>query len=50
MYEAARLAGARRVILASTNHAVGYYPLKDDPYKAIYEGRLAEVQASVQDA
>jgi nucleoside-diphosphate-sugar epimerase len=44
VYEAARLAGARRVILASTNHAVGFYPLKDDPYKAIYEGRLAEVR------
>ena len=44
VYEAARLAGARRVILASTNHAVGFYPLKDDPYKAIYDGRLAEVR------
>ena len=44
VYEAARLAGAGRVILASTNHAVGFYPLKDDPYKAIYEGRLAEVR------
>ena len=44
VYEAARLAGARRVILASTNHAVGFYPLKDDPYKAIYDGRLGEVR------
>ena len=44
VYEAARLAGARRVILASTNHAVGFHPLKDDPYKAIYDGRLAEVR------
>jgi nucleoside-diphosphate-sugar epimerase len=40
MYEAARLAGATRVILASTNHVVGYYPMKQDPYNAIYEGRL----------
>ena len=32
------------MILASTNHAVGFYPLKDDPYKAIYDGRLAEVR------
>lgn len=44
VYEAARLAGARRVVFASTNHAVGYYPMKDDPYKAIYDGRLSEVR------
>ena len=44
VYEAARIAGARRVVLASTNHVVGYYPLKDDPYKAIYDGRLGEVR------
>ena len=44
VYEAARLAGARRVILASTNHAVGFHPLKDDPYRAVYEGRLGEVR------
>ena len=44
VYEAARRAGARRVILASSNHVVGFYPLKDDPYRAIYEGRLGEVR------
>ena len=44
VYEAARLAGAKRVVLASTNHVVGFYPLKDDPYKAIYDGRLSEVR------
>ena len=44
VYEAARLAGAKRVILASTNHTVGFFPLKDDPYRAIYEGRLDEVR------
>jgi nucleoside-diphosphate-sugar epimerase len=44
VYEAARQAGARRVILASTNHVVGYHPLKDDPYRAVYEGRLEEVR------
>ena len=44
VYESARQAGARRVILASTNHVIGYYPLKDDPYKAIYDGRLSEVR------
>ena len=44
VYEAARQSGTRRVILASTNHAVGFFPLKDDPYRAIYEGRLGEVR------
>ena len=44
VYEAARLAGARRVVFASTNHVVGFYPLKEDPYKAIYDGRLGEVR------
>ncbi len=44
VYEAARLAGVKRAILASTNHVVGYYPMKQDPYKAIYDGRLSEVR------
>lgn len=44
VYEAARTAGARRVVLASTNHVVGFFPMKDDPYKAIYDGRLGEVR------
>ena len=44
VYEAARLAGVRRVILASSNHVVGGYPMKQDPYKAIYEGRLSQVR------
>ncbi len=44
VYEAARQSGARRVILASSNHVIGYYPLKDEPYRAIYEGRLSQVR------
>ncbi len=44
VYEAARQSGAQRVILASTNHTVGFHPLRDEPYKAIYEGRLSEVR------
>ena len=27
-------AGVKRVVFASTNHVVGYYPEKDDPYRA----------------
>jgi NAD+ dependent glucose-6-phosphate dehydrogenase len=42
--EASREAGVKRVIFASTNHVVGFYPLKQDPYKAIYDGRLGEVR------
>lgn len=41
--EACREAGVRRVVFASTNHVVGYYPEKDDPYKAVFEGRIDEV-------
>jgi nucleoside-diphosphate-sugar epimerase len=44
VYEAARVAGVKRIIFASSNHVVGYYPLKQDPYKAIYDGRLGEVR------
>lgn len=44
VYEAARLAGASRVVFASTNHVIGYYPMRQDPYKAIYEGRLKDVR------
>ena len=44
VYEAARLAGASRVVFASTNHVIGYFPMKQDPYRAIYEGRLKDVR------
>ena len=44
VFEASRQAGVKRVVFASTNHTVGYYPLKQDPYKAIYDGRLGEVR------
>lgn len=44
VYEAARLAGVRRVVFASSNHVAGNYPLRQDPYKAIYDGRLGEVR------
>ena len=44
VYEAARLSGVKRIVLASSNHAVGNYPLLQDPYKAIYDGRISEVR------
>lgn len=44
VYEAARLAGVKRIVFASSNHVVGNYPLRQDPYKAIYDGRLGEVR------
>ena len=44
VYEATRLSGVKRIVFASSNHAVGNYPLRQDPYKAIYDGRLGEVR------
>ena len=44
VYEAARRAGVKRIVFASSNHVVGNYPLRQDPYKAIYDGRLGEVR------
>ena len=44
VYEAASRAGVKRIVFASSNHTVGMYPLKQDPYKAIYEGRWQEVR------
>ena len=44
VFEASRDAGVKRVIFASSNHVVGFYPLKQDPYKAVYDGRLSEVR------
>ena len=42
MYEAAREAGARRVVYASSTTTVRNYEL-DEPYKAITEGRFQDV-------
>ena len=39
VFEASRLAGIKRIILASSNHVVGFTPVKDKPYKSIYEER-----------
>jgi nucleoside-diphosphate-sugar epimerase len=33
VYEAARLSGVKRIVFAGSNHALGFYPLKDNPYK-----------------
>lgn len=41
--EACREAGVKRVVFASTNHVVGYYPEKDDPYRAVFEGRVEDI-------
>jgi|TARA_B100001964_G_C14249418_1_gene609118 nucleoside-diphosphate-sugar epimerase len=43
VFEASRLAGVKRIVFASSNHAVGFYPMKQDPYKAVYEGRLEQL-------
>ena len=48
VFEAARDAGVHRLVFASSNHAVGYFPMKDDPYRAIYEGRLEDVRHPIE--
>jgi NAD+ dependent glucose-6-phosphate dehydrogenase len=37
--EAAKQAGVERVVFASSNHVVGYLPMKDEPYLAYFEQR-----------
>ena len=45
VFEAARQAGVRRVVCASSQHTTGGFYL-DEPYKAITEGRYQEVPRS----
>ena len=42
--EASRLAGVRRIVFASTNHVVGMFPEQHGPYRALFEGRFAEIR------
>ena len=41
-FEAARAAGVRRVVFASSNHVVGLYE-RDEPYASIVEGAYADL-------
>jgi nucleoside-diphosphate-sugar epimerase len=43
VYEAARQAGARRIVYASSNHAVGMFEL-DEPYRRIRKGDYSGLQ------
>ena len=45
--EAAREAGVSRVVFASTNHVVGFYPEKEEPYRAVFEGRFGDIRQPV---
>lgn len=47
VYEAARIANVKRVVFASSNHTVGYHPLRTEPYRAIFEGRFNEVRQPI---
>jgi len=47
VYEAARISGVKRIIFASSNHAIGFYPLKDNPYKQIYDGDFQAIRHPV---
>jgi len=48
VFEAARLASIKRVIFASSNHAVGMYPEKIDPYKHIYHENLEKIKHPIE--
>ena len=48
VYEAARLSKVNRVIFASSNHAVGYKPLQDIPYKQIYKGTYENIRHPIE--
>ena len=48
VYEAARISGVQRVIFASSNHAVGFYPLKDNPYKQVYDGEFKGIRQPIE--
>ena len=43
VFEASREAGVGRVVFASTNHVVGYYSEKEEPYKAVFEERFGDI-------
>ena len=47
VFEASQEAGVARVVFASTNHVVGYYPEKEEPYKAVFEGRFGEIELPI---
>ena len=48
VYEAARLKGVKRIIFASSNHALGFHPLKDNPYKQIYDGDFSDIRHPIE--
>lgn len=45
VFEAARIAGVRKLVFASSNHVTGLYE-KDEPYKSIVEGRYEGLDAA----
>ena len=48
VYEAARISGVKRIIFASSNHTLGFYPLKDNPYKQIYDGDFEAIRQPIK--
>ena len=48
VYEAARLKDVKRIIFASSNHALGFHPLKDNPYKQIYDGDFSDIRQPIE--
>lgn len=48
VFEAARLAGVRRIVFASSHHAATYQVLKQEPHKAVFDGRITELRQPLQ--
>lgn len=44
VFEAARRAGVKRIVYASSHHVAGFFGLKQDPWKSVYEGRIGEIR------
>ncbi|SVB90179.1 uncharacterized protein METZ01_LOCUS243033, partial [marine metagenome] len=47
VFEAARIAGVKRVIFATTNHVVGYLYQQNNLYKSIFEGTLKDFNVKI---
>ncbi|MDA0788820.1 MAG: NAD(P)-dependent oxidoreductase [Proteobacteria bacterium] len=48
VFEAARRAGVRRIVFASSHHASSYHVFKEDPYKSVFDGRVKELPDSFE--
>jgi nucleoside-diphosphate-sugar epimerase len=45
VFEAARQAGVQRIVYASSHHAAGFFGLKQQPWKSVYDGKANELKS-----